>query len=125
MSSFFDEYIDIGGSGGAWMSAAEKQVLIENGIPFQITEVADDDQNQYGPRYVLFVKVPDPETGEDEERKIGFAKVTHDEDGKIEAGVESRDRMLVQMQEYLSRDGSEPVTVKLTKIGRAQILQQA
>ena len=128
--SFFDEFVDIGGSGGSWVGAAEKQALIENGIPFTITAIHDDDDNQYGPRFAVFALVPDPETGEEEERKFGFAKVERDEDGKVTGGVVSRDRQLNAMKHgsgsYPGLDnGGDPIMVKLTKVGRSQILQQA
>lgn len=111
--SFFDEYKEIGGN---WVSADEKQVLMDNGIPFEIQDVVEDDHNQYGPRFVAHVLLPNPETGENEERVIGFPKGT----------VESRDRMLSQMQEYLERDGDkEPVMVKLEKVGRSIIIRNA
>lgn len=125
MSSFFDEYVDISASGGSWIKADEKAVLMEQGIPFQITAIEDDDENRYGPRFVAFVLVPNPETGDEEERKLGFPKVERDGEGAVIGGVESRDRMLVQMQEYLSRDNAEPVLVKLEKVGRAIIIRQA
>lgn len=125
MSSFFDEYVDIGGSGGDWVSASEKAVLMEQGIPITITDVVDDDENRYGPRFAVFALVPDPESGEETERKLGFAKVTRDDDGNVESGVESRDRMLIQMQAYLARDDAQPVQVKLEKVGRAILIRQA
>lgn len=128
--SFFDEYVDIGASGGAWISTDEKAVLMSEGIPFTITGLADDDENRYGPRFVAFCLVPDPETGEESERKLGFPKVVRDEEGNVEGGVESRDRMLNAMKHgegtYPGLDnGGDPITVKLEKVGRAIIIRQA
>jgi hypothetical protein len=115
--SFFDEYVDIGG--GSWVKGPEKQVLMDNGIPFQVTAVVDDDTNSYegqaSPRFVVVALIPDPETGSEEERKIGFPKGT----------VESRDRMLSQMAEYLEREDADAVIVKLEKVGRSILLRQA
>lgn len=108
---FWDEYKEPTGS---WVKAAEKQVLIENGIPFQITTVSKGDY-QGEPRYVVGALVPNPETGDEEERLFGFPIGT----------VESRDRMLGQMAEYLEREDSEPVTVKLEKAGRSILLRPA
>ena len=109
---FWDEYQDIGG--GSWVSAEEKQVLAENGIPLTITAVVDDDENKYGARYVVKFNAADPETGEDEERQVGLQKGT----------VESRDRMLKQLQGFLA-DGGEPVEVKLAKVGRSYVFKKA
>ena len=111
--AFWDEYQDIGG--GSWISAEEKQVMAENGIPFTVSAVVDDDENKYGPRFVVKGLVPDPETGEEEERQVGFPKDT----------VESRDRMLRALQGYLAGDDAEPVIVKIAKIGRSYVLQNA
>jgi len=116
MTGFFDEYQDIGGN---FVDAAEKQYLMDNGVPFAITAVVSDrafDQD----RFVAKVELPE-EVGEDAdwtqlvERNISFPK----------SGVESRDRMLEQMQEYLNREGSEPVTVKLEKVKRSIIIRNA
>lgn len=110
--SFWDEYKEIGGN---FIKADEKDVLMENGIPLTVLEIADDQHNQYGPRYVAKVTVPNPETGEDEERAIAFPQGT----------VESRDRMLSQMMEYLERDDADEVSVKLEKVGRSILIRQA
>lgn len=109
---FFDTFQDIGG--GAWISGAEKDTIIEQGIPFVITGVVDDDANKYGSRFVLNVNLPNPETGDVEERKIGFKKET----------VESRDRMLLAMQKALA-EGELIEPTKLTKIGNAVLIKKA
>lgn len=109
---FFDEYKEIGGN---FIKAEEKQVLIDNGIPFRVVEVVADDENKYGPRYVATVLLPDPENGAEAERAVAFPKGT----------VESRDRMLGQMAAYLDRDDAEPVMVKLEKVGRSIVLRSA
>lgn len=111
--AFWDEYQDIGG--GSWVSAEEKAVMAENGIPLTVTAVVDDDENKYGPRYVVKFVAPDPETGEEEDRQVGFPKGT----------VESRDRMLKALQGYLAGDEKEPVVVKIAKIGKSYVLQNA
>ena len=110
--SFFDEYKEIGGN---FVSADEKQVLMDQGIPFQIIAVVDDDGNKYGARFVAKALVPDPESGDEEERAISFPKDT----------VESRDRMLSEMQKYLEREDAEPVMVKLEKVGRSILVRNA
>lgn len=109
---FWDEYKEIGGN---FIKADEKTVMIENGIPMRVQDVIEDQNNQYGPRYVAKVIVPNPETGEEEERAISFPIGT----------VESRDRMLAQLVDYLARDDHEEVVVKLEKIGRSILIRQA
>ena len=111
--AFWDEYEDLGG--GKFIGADEKKVLMENGIALRVTAVAMDEHNQHGPRYVAQVIAPNPETGEDEERRLSFPL----------SGVESRDRMLSQMAEYLKREDAEPVEIKLEKVGRSIIIRQA
>lgn len=108
--SFFDEYKDIGG--GQYVGADEKGVLIENGIPFQMTDVVYQDESKYGERFVTRVVLPDPETGEEEERLMSFSAGT----------VESRDRMLRALAEWLDEADNEPPYVKLEKVGRAVII---
>lgn len=112
-SSFFDEYEDLGG--GNWISSEEKAVMIENGIPFDVLSVVEDPAGKYGARFVLKVLCPDSTTGEMTERQIGFAQNS----------VESRDRMLHQMKEYLAREDAKPVSVKIERVGRSDILRQA
>lgn len=107
---FFDGYTSTAG-GGKYISSDEKQVLIDNGVSFDITALVHEPENKYGPRYVAFVTVPNPEAGgEPLEAKIGFP---------TDSGVDSRDNMLRAMDSYFSEDGAEPVNVKLTKQGRA------
>lgn len=113
--SFWDDYKDLSG-GGEWINAEEKQVIAENGIPVTVTNVVFDPQNKYGERYVLFLLVPNPETGDDEERKLGFPSGS---------GAESRDRMLNGMAAYFEGDDADPLTVKIVKKGRGFYLEQA
>jgi hypothetical protein len=110
--SFWDSYKDTGGN---YISAEEKQVLIDEGVPLTVVSIIEDERNKYGPRYVAKVLAPNPETGDTEERNIGFPIGT----------VESRDRMLDQMASYLEEDGQEPVVVKLEKVGRSIIIRKA
>lgn len=112
---FFDEYVDLG-SGGSYLKSDEKQELIENGIAFTIVGLTYDGENKYGPRYVAFCEIPNLETGEPEERKIGFP---------VGSGADSRDAMLRQMDEYLQGDGAQPVNVKLEKPNRAIVIVPA
>lgn len=109
--SFFDEYKDIGG--GQYVGAEEKAVLIENGIPLQITDVVYQDESKYGERYVCRVLLPDEESGKyEDERLMSFSAGT----------VESRDRMLAALSEWLDDADNAPPWVKLEKVGRAVII---
>ena len=110
--SFFDEYKDIGG--GEYVSSDEKNVLIDNGIPFQMTDVVYQEESKFGERFVTRVILPDPETGETEERLMSFGAGT----------VESRDRLLRAMAEWLDEADNEPPYVKLNKVGRAVIIEK-
>lgn len=97
--------------GGNYISAAEKKVLAENGIPFTVTAVRQvhkfDNEN-----YELSVLCPNPETGEDEERCLSFP---------IGSGAESRDRTIKGMEQHFA-DGGEPIRAKVEKVGRAFFL---
>jgi hypothetical protein len=65
---------------------------------------------------VLTVTLPNPETGDDEERLISFP---------IGSGVDSRDRMLAALKDYIEGDDAEEVKAKLEKVGRSYIIRQA
>lgn len=100
--------------GGSYITAAEKKVMAENGIPFTVQAIRQvhkfDNEN-----YELTILAPNPESGEDEERILSFP---------IGSGAESRDNMLHGMKKYLD-EGGDPLTAKVTKIGRAFFLAQA
>lgn len=110
---FFDEYKEVGGN---YIGAAEKAILMEGGVPFPILSVAMDEGSKYGPRYAALAiipeGVPDVTPGE---RTITFPTGT----------VESRDRMLAQMMEYLDRPDADDVVVKLEKVGNSILIRKA
>lgn len=103
------------GSGGRFVTAPEKQVLAENGIPFRIKAIRQvhkfDNEN-----YELTIDMPNPETGDDEERVLSFP---------IGSGAESRDAALKGLAEYLAANPGEEVASKLEKIGRGYYLASA
>lgn len=101
--------------GGAYMGAAEKKAVAEAGIPFVVKAVKEGEYDG-APRYVLDIVVPNPETGDDEERLLAFP---------IGSGVESRDRMLAALKDYLEGADAEEVKAKLDKVGRSYIIRQA
>lgn len=111
MAQFKDNFKDISGT---YLTADDKQELIDNGIPFEIVSVQKDEENQYGPRYVLTVLVPDTETGDTEEKLLAFP---------TESGVESRNRMCRAMLEFFEDDDAEPQVAKLVKKGRSLLLE--
>jgi hypothetical protein len=109
---FFDEYVD-DSPGSVYLNGDEKDALIENGTVFTITGVVFEPEQGYddNDRYVATVAG----LGEgDEERKLSFQA----------GGVDSRDRMLASMQEFIARTG-EGVNVKLTKQGRSVLITAA
>lgn len=101
--------------GGSYLNAAEKKAVAEAGIPFVIKSIREGAYDGE-PRYELTVSVPNPETGEAEERILAFP---------IGSGVESRDRMLEALMAYLAEDGADEVKAKLDKVGRSYIIRQA
>lgn len=111
--SFFDNFKDIGG--GDYISSAEKIAMTETGIPFQIVDVVYQEESRFGERFVVRIVVPDPETGDTEERLMSFG-----------AGqVDSRDRLLRALMEWLAEADNEPPTVKLTKSGQSYLIERA
>jgi hypothetical protein len=112
LSSFWDNYKEVGGN---FVSGDEKKVLVENGIPFDVTQVTKRESGKFGPEYALSVLVPNAETGEPEERTMTFQYGT----------VGSRDSMLAQMEVYLDSEGASPVTCKLEMGGRAVLIRKA
>jgi hypothetical protein len=115
---FWDNYVDEGG--GQYVSAEEKASLIDNEVAFQIIAVVEDADNQYqgkpSPRFIATVLLPNPLTGENEERLMGFAR---------NPGGSSRDRMLEALVEYLADGDAEDVFVVLEKFGNFIAIKKA
>ncbi len=105
--------------GGAYLSADEKAALVEGEVEFQITGVREDFDNAYNgkpsPRYIVEVTLPNPLSGEDEERLIGFP---------TGSGVDSRDNQLEGMFDYFS-NGGDALDVNLYKGGNAYLIRPA
>lgn len=111
---FWDEYKQVGGN---FIKAAEKQILMDEGVPFPITSIVEDTANKFGPRYVATVVIPEGLEGVTAgERALSFP---------IGTGVESRERMLAQMAEYLDRADADDVVVKLEKVGQSILIRPA
>lgn len=119
-ASFWDGYKDEGG--GMYLSAAEKAALIENEVAIQIVGVREDEANQFkgqpSPRFVVTALVPNPLTGENEERLAGFA---------ISPEGSSRDRLLEALAEYLETDEgqADEINVVLEQIGNFVAIKKA
>jgi hypothetical protein len=113
---FWDDYKEP--ASGNYISAAEKQALAEGGIPFEVTGVDYEETGgiQGAPRFVLYVNLPDPATGDDEVRLMTFA---------AGSGAESRDRMLHAMIGYFEGAEAAPFQAKVEKVGRAWFIRKA
>jgi hypothetical protein len=107
-AGFFDTYEDEGFDGSAFLTKAEKEVLIEEGVAFPVTSVHAA-ESKFGPRWIVGVEI------EGEPRLVGFSR----------GMVFSRDRLLVALEDYLAEDGAEPPECKITLVGRSQILGPA
>lgn len=101
-------------SGGKFITAAEKAVIAENGIPFKVVSIAEKFKFE-NENYELTILLPNPETGDEEERILSFA---------IGTGAESRDAMLKAMKDYLD-GGGDALDAKLEKKGRGYYLREA
>ena len=104
---FFDEFKDV--SGGSWVGTAEKAELIDAGTVLTVTDVIYDPTNKYGPRYVVKF------TLDGEDRSIGFGAES----------VESRDRMLAALADYLNANEGETVDIVMEQRGRSVVLSKA
>lgn len=119
-AGFWDTYQDEGG--GKFLSAAEKNAIIENGVVLQIVGVRFDEKNQYqgneAPRYVVTFLVPNALTGENEERFAGFA---------LNPEGSSRDRLLGALMDYLeTKEGAaDTILVTLSKVGNFVLIEKA
>src|SRR3989304_7977588 len=110
---FFDEYKDEGGN-GPFLSKAERDPLIDLGAPLRVVAISFEAENTFEgksrPRYVVTFDV------EGESRLWSFGV----------GDVESRDRLLAAMTDYLDRDGDiDSPVVMVTKEGRSQIIVPA
>jgi len=104
---FWDNYDD--GAGAKFLTGDEKDALAESGEAFDIVG-ASKGSSKFGPRYVVRVIL---ENGD--ERAISFATES----------VESRDRMLDAMIEYLKDENADLPHVRLEKVGRSVLIRSA
>lgn len=106
MAKFSDEYQDTGGL--SFVSREEKEVLITSGAAFPALKVYKG-ESRFGPRYLIITEL------DDEERALSFAAGT----------VESRDRMLDALEEFLEREDAEVPTFKLVRDGQCILIRDA
>lgn len=104
---FFDEFDDT--SGASFIKKEEKAVLLANATPLPVVSVKYQATSKYGPRYLLAVEL------EGEERTLSFNAES----------VESRDRMLDALKDYMSREDAEPVTVYIEQVGQSILVRNA
>ena len=104
-------------TGGGYLTPDEKAALIESGQPFDITGIKFEPDGKYGARFVATLAVPNPATGENETRMIGFPKGS---------GVTSRDDILQAMlDDHFGAGETEPIPAILAKGGNAILLLPA
>lgn len=110
MPKFFDTYKEVGGN---FVKEAEKKELIRAAVTFPVLDVVFAEGTQYGDQYFLKTEL------EGEDRVFAFTK----------GSVESRDRMLRALQDYLATADSdeefETPFVKLVKKGRSILIRDA
>lgn len=105
---FFDEYKEEGGLD--YVGKDEKSVLITNGTPLEVQRIFHSEAGQFGPKYTMIVLL------NGDERAISFGA------GK----VESRDRMLDAMSEYLDTEEEvEKPVVKLVRVKQSVLIRNA
>ena len=114
--SFWDSHSADSGGGG-YLTPDEKEELVASEQPFEITGVRFEAENKYGPRFVLTLSVPNPATGDNETRMVGFVKGS---------GVTSRDDLLQAMiDDHFGAGETDPIPVILTKGGQAFLIKPA
>lgn len=104
-------------SGGGYLSPDEKEVLVTSKQPFEITGIKYDQDNKFGPRFVLTLSLPDPATGDSETRLVGFP---------VGSGVTSRDDILQAMlDDHFGAGQTEPIPAILSKGGNSYLVLPA
>lgn len=92
-----------------FVKGEEKDELIENQTPFEITKVRFSDKGEYGPQFYLSVRFID-----------GTEKtMTFGADGK----VFTRDDLLEQLATYLKDNPGETVIARLTQEGQTKLIE--
>lgn len=114
--SFWDTH-DAGSGGGGYLTPDEKDELVKTEAEFEITNVRLDEENKYGPRFVVTLVLPDPATGDNETRMVGFP---------IGSGVTSRDDLLQAMiDDHFGAGEKSPIPAILAKGGNSYLIKPA
>lgn len=104
-------------SGGGYLTPDEKAALVESEQPFDIKAIKYEAENKYGPRYVVTIDLPDPATGENDTRMIGFP---------VGSGVTSRDDILQAMlDDHFGAGETDPIPAVLSKGGNSFLIKPA
>lgn len=104
MPGFFDTFQDAGGA--SYIGKEEKATLIADSTPFPVKRVFYQATGKFGARYVLITEL------DGEERALSFGAES----------VESRDRMLAALIEYLSDEDAETPSVIMKRVNQSIIL---
>jgi len=108
--SFWDTH-EAGNGGGGYLTPDEKAELVESAQPFEITGVRYEEENKFGPRFVVTLLLPDPATGDNETRMVGFPQGS---------GVTSRDDLLQAMiDDHFEAGEKTPIPAILSKGGNS------
>jgi hypothetical protein len=113
--AFWDSHTVNSGSG--YLSPEEKDALVKSEQPFDITGVRFEAENKFGPRYVVTLVLPNPATGDNETRMVGFPKGS---------GVTSRDDILQAMiDDHFGAGETEAIPAVLAKGGNSFLIKPA
>lgn len=106
MPKFFETFED--GSGLSFVGQEEKETLIEDQTTLAVLRVSKSN-TKYGERFITVVEL------DGEERALSFST----------GSVESRDRLLDSLMEYLNEDDAETPLVFLERVGRSILIRNA
>jgi hypothetical protein len=106
VTTFWEVYEPFDGP-GLYLGAIDKQRMIDNGLPFEVTSISEG-EGQYGPEFNCTIQSPDPETDGGHVAKVLSLKI----------GYEGRDHKLRAMSDWLESHYPETVLCRLVKVGR-------
>lgn len=114
--SFWDSH-SAGSGGGGYLTPDEKADLVDSEQVFEITAVRFEEENKFGPRFVVTLTLPDPATGENETRMVGFP---------VGSGVTSRDDLLQAMiDDHFGAGEKDGIPAILAKGGNSFLILPA
>ena len=114
--AFWDQH-DPGSGSGGYLTPEEKEDLVNDETPFEITGVRFEQENKFGPRFVVSLVLPDQATGDNETRLVGFPQGS---------GATGRDNVLqAMMDDHFGAGDKTPIPCILAKGGRAFVLLPA